>query len=314
MNRFSLNRRNIVGLLLALLLLLSLLVGCTSYGKPLIWQVDSPDGQTMYLFGSIHVADEKLYPLPGVIMDAFYSCDYLAVEVDMLAYEQDMEAQMEMKLTMMYPDGSTIADEIGTELYERATAVIAELFSEQELEEVGFPLETLSSFKPLLWENLLEVAAIGRAGLSAECGIDVFFMTEAYERGMEILEVESVADQFDFLLGLTPPLQAILLEGALDVDAAAAANRKIYSLWKRGDTPVLEGLLFNTEGMPPDLADEYMDAMLIQRNIGMTAAAEQYMAEGKKVFYVVGLAHMLGENGIVKLLRQNGYTVTLLKP
>ena len=38
-------------------------------------------------------------------------------------------------------------------------------------------------------------------------------------------------------------------------------------------------------------------------------AAEQFMAEGKSVFYVVGLAHMIGENGIVEQLIRNGHTV-----
>ena len=52
---------------------------------PLMWRVTSPAGQSIYLFGSIHVAEESIYPLPGFIMDAFDSSEYLAVEIDFYA-------------------------------------------------------------------------------------------------------------------------------------------------------------------------------------------------------------------------------------
>jgi len=43
--------------------------------------------------------------------------------------------------------------------------------------------------------------------------------------------------------------------------------------------------------------------------MNMVEAAKDYMSEGKKVFYVVGLAHMLGETGIVNQLQLDGYIV-----
>ena len=44
-------------------------------------------------------------------------------------------------------------------------------------------------------------------------------------------------------------------------------------------------------------------------NLKMAETAEHYITDGKTVFYVVGLAHMLGEGGLVQLLKQSGYTV-----
>ena len=38
--------------------------------------------------------------------------------------------------------------------------------------------------------------------------------------------------------------------------------------------------------------------------------ADEALRAGKNVFYIVGIAHMLGEDGIVEGLRQLGYTVT----
>jgi uncharacterized protein YbaP (TraB family) len=44
----------------------------------------------------------------------------------------------------------------------------------------------------------------------------------------------------------------------------------------------------------------------------MVEVAKGYLAEGRKVFFAVGLAHLLGEGGLVHALRDAGFTVTLI--
>jgi hypothetical protein len=278
---------------------------------PLFWRVTSPDGQGLYLFGSIHAGTEDIYPLPDVIMEAFNSSDFLAVEVDMVAFEADVVALAEMSLRMMYTDGGSIADEIGEVLHARASLLLADLMPELEAQlGVGFPIELLDGFKPYFWMQLFTAVAIERAGLSFDYGLDVFFLNQAKERGMEIIEIESAMEQIDMLLGFSPPLQAELMEGHLKVDQGADALRGLFAAWRRGDRQEIEEWLeADYTSLTPVLMDEYLNSMLTQRDLGMVAAAERFMAEGKKVFYVVGLAHMIGENGIVEQLTRNGYTV-----
>jgi len=333
--------RGIVSLILSVLLVLSLLSGCAQspvdvtpdaddtsvtditeatdvedveddmpLGVPLMWRVTSPDGQTMYLFGSIHVADDEIYPLPDFIMNAFNASDYLAVEVDLLAFENDELAQQALALSLMYSDGRTIVDEIGEELHERAKAVMAEL----DLDLEGMPLEILDLFKPSFWVTMLTAEAVERAGMSEEFGLDKFFLIEAAERGMEILEIESVEAQIEMFVGFSAPLQIFLLEGALNVDEVAAYLRELYSMWKQGDRQGIEALANSESEEMDELAEEYWDALLTQRDLIMVEVARRYMAEGKNVFYVVGLLHMIGENGIVEQLIQHGYIVELVRP
>ena len=62
-----------------------------------------------------------------------------------------------------------------------------------------------------------------------------------------------------------------------------------------------------------DLYDEYNQAMSYDRNDGMLKVAIGYLESGKKVFYAVGLAHLLNNvNGLVDALREAGYTVELV--
>jgi hypothetical protein len=307
-----------LSIFLALILVLSLFIGCaekpadeTPLGIPLIWQVTSESGQIMYLFGSIHAADEELYPLPDVIMNAFDASDYLAVEIDMIAFEEDEDAQLAFFTKMVYEGQRTIALEVGWELFQRANELMEELEDELDL---GYDISFLRYFRPYVWTSMINGVVVERAGLSSESGLDMFFLREAKERGMGILEVETIEIYTNMILGYSKELNIALFEGALEIDEAVAGLIELYDLWKQGDRRSIETLLDDVDDLAQELYDEYIDAMLTQRDIGMVAAAEQYMAEGKTVFYVVGLAHMIGENGIVEQLIRKGYTVELLKP
>ena len=302
--------RNVLGLVLVFLLGLSMLSGCLFIKDmyavtPLMWKVTAPDGQIMYLFGSMHVADKKLYPLPAGITNAFKSCDYLAVEADIVAFENDEEAMMVFIQSFMYPEGQTIADEISAELYQRARARLAELQYEWDIS-----LEVMDNFRPAMWADLLQSVATQRAGLSGDYGLDRYFLTEAKKNGMGILEVESVAEQIDMMLGFSLPLQALMLEESLSIDQNVFAQKLLYSLWKRGNAELIEIMSIpGEEALMDELFAEYWDAMSVKRNLLMAETAMRYMDEGKTVFFVVGLMHMLGDGGIVALLRQSGYTV-----
>ena len=57
-------------------------------------------------------------------------------------------------------------------------------------------------------------------------------------------------------------------------------------------------------------AEEFGRTLVTDRNAVMIRAADEALRAGKNVFYIVGIAHMLGEDGIVEGLRQLGYTVT----
>ena len=58
--------------------------------------------------------------------------------------------------------------------------------------------------------------------------------------------------------------------------------------------------------------DEYHQKMEVERNANMVEVAKGYLESGQTVFFAVGLAHLLGEGGLVEALRAEGYTVTLI--
>lgn len=273
--------------------------------SPLLWQVKDGDA-TLYLFGSIHAAPPELYPLGDTIMNAFNASDFLAVECDMLAYQADMEAQMRSLPYMMYTDGTTkVTDVIDEALFTK----VAELLTQ---EQAGLDPEMLDQFTPYMLMSLLQSISMEKAGLSAQHGLDLHLLSLAKEQGKEVLEVESVEAQLQLLNGFSPEVHTFILESYLDMELATEQLVELYNAWEAGDEAKLMALTLADEENHEASAEamEYYEQLGPVRNVTMADAAEQYLKDGKNVFYTVGAMHMIGEDGIVALLEQKGYTVT----
>ena len=55
--------------------------------------------------------------------------------------------------------------------------------------------------------------------------------------------------------------------------------------------------------------DALEDKMLKDRNIGMADKIDAYLQTDKTYFVVVGLAHYLGDESVIKYLEEKGFTV-----
>ena len=319
MKRLKLFR--VVSFLIILALVSSFLVSCESdktkddkdkdpkeESGVLFWEVTSQDGKKLYLLGSIHVADDSIYPFSDVVMDAFEECSALAVEADIEALEKDTQLQLEMIQELMYDDGSTIEDHIDEELFTKA---------KEFLEENDLYIDYYLLFKPVFWADVVSSVATEESGLSHDKGVDMFFIKEAKKAKKEVLEIESVMDQAKMLGGFSDSLQAIYLLDALNnVETAKADVKALYELWKEADVKKFEEYVtrdVEMEGVPEELIEAYSEfekAMLTDRNEHMVNKAIEYIKSGKTVFYVVGAAHMVGESGLVNQLESKGYEVT----
>ena len=302
-------------LLLCALLLLCACAPAAQQG-PALWKVTSPDGGELYLFGSIHAAKEALYPLPDAVMQAYASCDALAVEFDITTLNE--EAAMPLYSAMLLTDGTTIADHFDDKTCKTMKAI---------LQEAGSYSPLYDAFGPLFWETMLETAALEKANLDAANGVDSYFLSLAHESGREILEVESL----DFQIALMTCEEALRDACALvpllaeHFDTCASYYAHLYEAYAKGDLDALEYFLSGSSERYGGTGDSALDDLIrsmyetgeewqseysiAARNESMAKAAAEYLASGKKVFFVVGAGHMVGPDGIPALLEGMGYTV-----
>lgn len=287
---------------------------------PLFWVAEGKNGGKVYLLGSIHCADPDTYRLPDLLMDAYFESDALAVECDILAFESDFMAQMEMSSMLMYTDGSKISDHIDPELYDAMVKFMEENPS-QQLTELGYTQDVLDMCKPAMWMSALEMVIYEAAGIDSNLGIDYHFLDIATAQQKEIIELESVEFQNDMLFGFSDELMEWQLWGYVSapVDEQGDSLREMFEGWCEGNPEYLVNTAPDYTGYSAEdieyyqgLLEEYYTAMLIDRNLGMIDKAADMLDNGENVFYVVGAAHMVGNDGIIAGLKDRGYKVTQL--
>lgn len=273
---------------------------------PLFWEVNTKDGDgRLYVLGSIHVADDSSYPLRKPITDAFSSSDALAVEADIVTFESDLSAQIKCIKEIMYLDGTTIADHVPKEIYDGAVAL---------LKKHNLYMQQYDYYKPVLWTSMMDNIIVGMTGLDPNKGIDRYFLDRAKKEGKEILEVESAFFQYQMLGAFSDGLQSYMLQSYVEdtkLEEQAEELKALYADWKAGK-PVGEYSKPDADLSEEETAWqlEYNQAMLIDRNRGMANKALEYLRSGQTVFFVVGAAHMTGDDGVVALLREKGCRVT----
>lgn len=284
---------------------------------PVFYKVTDTEGHTLWLLGTIHVGDVRTDHLPAAIYDAFDSADALAVEFDGDAFfdlvEEDPELQSVISEAYYYSDGTTLADHLDEETYE------ATVTSMQATGTYGI---MANYYKPWMLESLISNAMLDTGyTLNSLHGVDEMLMRRARQQGKEIRDVESGEFQIRMFADTADDMQQFILEGTLwsDKIETVLGTLELYELWCSGD----EAALIENLNEEPDFSEateeeialykEYNDILLISRNHGMHDVAVSYLESGDTVFYAVGLAHLLGEDGLVGSLRDAGYTVELIK-
>ncbi|UNK19128.1 TraB/GumN family protein [Paenibacillus sp. N3/727] len=261
-----------------------------------MWEVEN-NGNTVYLVGSMHIADDSFYPLRSEIEEAFVEADYLGVEIDISKAANEEQQKLIMNMGM-YQDGTTLKDHVSKETYAKVEGI---------LKRNGMESNALDAFKPWVVETTMSSLKSAAAGYEAAAGIDLYFIQKAVERKIPVLELESYKSQLGMFDGFSDKLQEKNLNATLDnFDTLDDTINQMADMWKSGDD---QQLLELTNSMAVD--PEYNKAMLVDRNIGMADKIDGYLKSDKKeeYFIVVGAAHYLGKDGVIQLLRDKGYTV-----
>lgn len=283
---------------------------------PVFYEVTGRDGEKLYLFGTIHVGDDRTAFLPKHIYDAFDAADALAVEFDTGDFtdrlEEDDELKEQVAASYLYTDGSTLKKHVDDELYKQAVSIMKVMGEYTSLSE---------QYRPFVWAQQIENFYLSQGRrLTGSKGVDQRLLSRAREQEKEILNVESGEFQIGLMAGYSDELQELLLSESVNHSRSEVLSGvdALYELWCEGDEARLREQVaaMSEEDRaaldPGELAlyDEYHQKMELERNAHMLETAREYLDSGRTVFFAVGLAHLLGEGGLVDGLREAGYTVT----
>lgn len=286
----------------------------TESPTPLFYHVTGKNGEEMWLMGTIHVGDGRTGNLPQEILDAFSASDALALECNPSMMEEEMKdpaVAQEYANVYYYTDGTTTLDHISnTELYN---------FSMALMKATGFYNYMMPYLKTSMWESNISKEWLKMSyALSSDKGLDNRLIVLAKDQDKPIREVESNLFQLKMLTGWSDALAENLLGATVSrkLDDYYEEMTTLYEMWCQGDEAALTAFLkTDTSVMTAEekaLFEEYNKAMATDRNKHMAEVAIEYLESGETVFYAVGLAHVIADDGLVNALRDAGYTVELV--
>jgi uncharacterized protein YbaP (TraB family) len=275
------------------LLALSLLSSLTAHAGSPVWAIHG-EHNTVYLAGSVHLlkADDSL--LPPAFDRAYGGSKALVMELDMSKIDP-MEAAGWMLEHGTLKEGTTLRATIGEERYRRVSAAA---------ERLGVPMEAADMLQPwALGLQLLEMQYV-QLGFDPQKGVEQQLQHRAQSDGKPVSGLETMDEQLGVLQSMSPADQARFLDMVVtEMKDVETETQSVVAAWRTGDAAKLSALL----------SDEYKSfpvlyrMLVTDRNKRWVPQIEKLLHGNQDYFVVVGALHLVGDGGLLDLMRRDGY-------
>lgn len=262
----------------------------TSFSQSILWRVSGKNIQSpSYLYGTIHIQDERVFRYDSTVLNAFKVCDAFAVEI--LFDELDMAG---LRQSMMMPKGQVLS-----ELLSKSDFVLLDSICKVKL---GMSAIFMNSMKPFFIASALQQADLPKG---AENALDLYLLQKARADGKSCYGVEQYMDQIKAIDAVSMKDQlAMLTEFIHDTtNQSAEEMREMVEAYLRFDLDRMWEMSLDTA-----LPKKFSKVLIYDRNVTMAKRFVE-MAKKQTLFCAVGCAHLAGDKGVIALLRKKGYTV-----
>ncbi|AWA30133.1 TraB/GumN family protein [Flavobacterium magnum] len=257
--------------------------------KSLLWEISGKGLKTSYLFGTMHATcDATLSPR---VTEGLDNTQQLYLELDM----DDPSMQVKMMKGLNMAGGKKMSDLVTPEDY-----AVVDAFMKKNM---GMSLKAVNTFKPFFVSSLMITKLLDCPMQSIEQEL----IKVATASNKEILGLETVEEQLSVFDAI--PYEAQMNELVKTAKDDMVNDKKefaaLYELYQKQD---LNGMLDFSKTSKNEMTAKFDTELLTNRNANWIPRIIRIAAE-KPTFFGVGAAHLGGENGVISLLRKNGYTV-----
>jgi uncharacterized protein YbaP (TraB family) len=286
-------------LLRFIVILLLLLTAASAGAESSVWVLKSPKA-TIYFAGSCHVLRASDYPLPPEFDIAYRDSRKIIFE----ASQDEMagaEFQAKLLSASIYDDGTTLKQHLSSKAYAKAEAFC---------KKRNYQIEALQMLRPWMFAMMLTMQEMQKLGAEPNYGIDYFFNEKAHRDGKTIDTLETVDEQIGFLTMLDKGTDnEQIIETIDELEQINIRLADIVNAWRKGDERKTEELSLQDLKNYPKL----YNVLITDRNLKWVKKIEGYLQKPEKIMIIVGAAHLVGDNGVIELLKKRGYPVEKLK-
>jgi len=269
--------------------------------KLCLWEVKNSETK-VYILGSIHLMPENIYPLDERINGAFSNSDILVVEADITKNQNEIQNLIAEK-AIFQDSTKNLKNVLPNELYVKLT---------KEFKELDVDIKNLNKLKPWFVTMTLASLRLSKIDVTPGKGVDVHFLNLANEKTMKILELESVGSQLMMFSSMSITDQTENLQYQIDENNQNENYLKMLEAWKKGDLKTLNEisrLKMKEDAKELNFLERYYNMLFTEREEAMTEKIESYLNDdsGKTYFIIIGVFHLVGDDGLIKILQKKGY-------
>lgn len=264
----------------------------TRFSRGLLWKVEKKGVAPSYLFGTIHVDDDRVLALPPAVKNAFDRSPIFAAEL------VNDEASTRRFFASMVTRDPQLPDLLGDELYSEVDKLLA---------GYNIPTEARPRFKP--WAAMLTLLQPrGATGLI----LDRKLLIDAEEQQKKIIGLESIEEQIAVFDQMPRQTQLALLrevvanhetiQGSVLPAVEAYLARDLSRLWKLNAETMSDQAEIRSHN------EIFLNRLLYQRNERMVERLAPLFDRGG-AFAAFGTLHLYGKRGVLSLIEQRGYKV-----
>jgi uncharacterized protein YbaP (TraB family) len=275
-------------------------------GRGSLWTVEKEGVAPSHLFGTMHVTDPRVIALAPEAQSAFDASATVVIETtDVLDPATMMAAMTKRPDLMMFTDGASLFSLLEPE---------TEAEVREALQARGIPPASVQKMKPWMLAAAIALPACEMARKSAGLPfLDIKLAEDAKADGKEIAGLESMIDQLEAMASLPMNFHVDGLVATLRLgNRVDDMFETMIALYVGGEIGMLWPLFNAVLPMGDESAAAYAafeEAMVTARNRNMAESARPFLDRGE-AFIAVGALHLPGPDGLVELLRKDGYTVT----
>ena len=256
-----------------------------------LWSVQGPHGQQNWLLGTVHSEDPRLLDFPPELLDALGQSQRLALEL-----VPDMAMLETLNRAMTFPE-PRLHELLEPELYQALVRIMEA--------DYGMGEPAVRHLRP--WAAAMTISIPPpQTGLF----MDLALAVRGRSLGLEVIALEQLEEQLDFLAGMSKPMQIDLLRQAVvDFPRQGELFEELLQTYLSGDLERLEAVADEQMSeLDPDLREHFEQVGMIQRNHTMVERALPLLEQGG-LMIAVGALHLPGTDGLISLLREAGFTL-----
>lgn len=280
-------------ILIISLLFASLFSYAEPVSSPLLWKAEK-NGKVAYIFGTFHLGF-TLVDLPEEFKKYIEASTNFFMEADLSTVNQN-----EITKRATFSNGQSLDQYLSEESWKKLVEALKGVV----------PEEHLKSFKP--WYISLIINQVVMQSLNLKGTLDLELTEYAKSKGVNIGYLEDIYLQFSVFEAICPGyvLDSEIKEFKKADDLITESKKHmlaLYNCYKTSDISCLTRFLGNknTGGL---MEDWQLDIIVRQRNRTWISTIEKSLKSGPS-FIAVGVGHLVGQDSVLSLLKEEGFSV-----